>query len=97
MQATVIHVMADAAVSVHVIVSLLPARLLAHVWWRDPNHLGAIVSMVTEQARDPAFYRKRLTRFHSLSHVTIEVRGPRSPQNITEQKGPELGHIFGLA
>ena len=40
-------------------------------------HLGAIVSVVTDQARDPAYYRQRLTPFRSLSHVTVEVQGPR--------------------
>lgn len=141
MRAAIIHVMADAAVSVLVIVGLLLARLFGWVWmdplagivgafviaswsyglvrdtgailldmcpdreveqgirrtietggdrlsdlhvWRlGPSHLGAIVSVVTEQGRDPAYYRERLTRFRSLSHITIEVQGSRSAPNIT--------------
>ena len=141
MRAAIIHVMADAAVSVLVISGLLLARLFGWVWmdplagivgalviaswsyglvrdtgailldmcpdreveqgirrtietggdrlsdlhvWRlGPSHLGAIVSVVTDQARDPAFYRQRLARFRSLSHVTVQVQGPRSTQNIT--------------
>jgi cation diffusion facilitator family transporter len=45
-----------------------------HVWRLGPGHLGAIVSVVTRQAHDAKFYRERLTRFRSLSHVTIEVQ-----------------------
>jgi cation diffusion facilitator family transporter len=141
MRAAIVHVMADAAVSVFVIGGLLLARLFGWVWmdpmagivgalviaswsyglirdtgailldicpdrevergirrtieaegdlindlhvWRlGPSHLGAIVSVVTDQARDPAYYRQRLTPFRSLSHVTVEVQGPPLASNIT--------------
>jgi cation diffusion facilitator family transporter len=131
MRAAIVHVMADAAVSVLVIVGLLLARLFGWLWmdplagivgalviaswsyglirdtgailldmspdqrlaegvrdlierdgdtlsdlhlWRlGPGHIGAIVSIVTRLPREPAFYRERLTPFHSLSHVTVEV------------------------
>ncbi len=133
MRAAVIHVMADAAVSVLVIVGLLLARVFGWLWmdplagivgalviaswsyglirdtgtilldmnpdrrltdavreeieregdriadlhlWRlGPGHLGAIVSVVTASARDADFYRARLSRFPSVSHLTIEVHG----------------------
>lgn len=132
MRAAVIHVLADAAVSVLVIVGLLLARAFGWLWidplagiigacviaswsyglirdtgailldmnpdrrmedglrqaieidgdrladlhlWRlGPGHLGAIVSVMTREARGPDYYRARLGRFHSLSHLTIEVR-----------------------
>ncbi len=131
MRAAVIHVMADAAVSVLVIIGLLLARgfgwqwmdplaglvgacVIAswsvglirdtgailldmcpdervtrelrrvieaegdrvadlHVWRLGPGHLGAIVSVATAAPRDPRYYRARLARVRSLSHVTIEV------------------------
>jgi cation diffusion facilitator family transporter len=131
MRAAVIHVMADAAVSVLVIIGLLlayifgwlwmdplagiigacviaswsyglirdtgavlldmnPDRDLAtnlrhtieaegdqvadlHLWRLGPGHLGAIVSIITKRARDADYYRSRLARFRSLSHLTIEV------------------------
>jgi cation diffusion facilitator family transporter len=131
MRAAVIHVIADAAVSVLVIVGLLLARAFGWLWmdplagiigavviaswsyglirdtgailldmnpdrkmeenlrraieteddqladlhlWRlGPGHLGAIVSVVTTQARQADYYRARLARFRSLSHLTIEV------------------------
>ncbi len=132
MRAAVIHVIADAAVSVLVIVGLLLARTFGWLWmdplagiigacviaswsyglirdtgatlldmnpdrsmasklrqaveddgdqladlhlWRlGPGHLGAIVSVVTAKPREANYYRSRLARFTSLSHLTVEVR-----------------------
>ena len=131
MRAAIVHVMADAAVSVLVIAGLLLARAFGwlwmdplagfvgagviaswsyglirdtgailldmnpdqqvsrevrgaieqvgdrvadlHVWRLGPGHLGVIVSVATGRQRDPQFYRERLARFRSLSHVTVEV------------------------
>jgi Co/Zn/Cd efflux system component len=47
-----------------------------HLWRLGPGHLGAIVSVVTRQARGQAYYRARLAAFPSLSHLTIEVQEP---------------------
>lgn len=44
-----------------------------HLWRLGPGHLGAVVSIVTGRPRDAAFYRATLSRFKSLSHVTVEV------------------------
>lgn len=44
-----------------------------HVWRLGPGHLGAIVSVATASGRTARFYRERLARFRSLSHLTIEV------------------------
>ena len=132
MRAAVIHVVADAAVSVLVIVGLLLARAFGWLWmdplagiigacviaswsyglirdtgailldmnpdqrmanslqqtieadgdriadlhlWRlGPGHLGAIVCVETHQARGPEYYRAKLARFRTLSHLTIEVQ-----------------------
>ena len=131
MRAAVIHVIADAAVSVLVIVGLLLARAFGWLWmdplagivgsvvisswsyglirdtgailldmnpdrsmatklrqavesegdqladlhlWRlGPGHMGAIISVVTTQAREANYYRARLARFRSLSHLTVEI------------------------
>ena len=131
MRAAIIHVMADATVSVLVIVGLLLARAFGWLWmdplagiigacviaswsfglirdtgavlldmnpdrsmasklrqavegdgdqladlhlWRlGPGHLGAIVSVVTAKPREADYYRSRLARFTSLSHLTVEV------------------------
>ena len=45
-----------------------------HVWRLGPGHLGAIVSVITRSGRSVEFYRSKLARFRSLSHVTVEVR-----------------------
>jgi Co/Zn/Cd efflux system component len=48
-----------------------------HLWRLGPGHLGAIISVVTSQGHDAGYYRTRLARFKSLSHLTVEVaRGP---------------------
>ena len=44
-----------------------------HLWRLGPGHLGAVVSVLTDKARDCAFYRERLKNYKSLSHVTVEV------------------------
>jgi Co/Zn/Cd efflux system component len=45
-----------------------------HIWRLGPGHLGAIVSVETGGDRDARFYREKLSRFPTLSHVTIEVQ-----------------------
>jgi Co/Zn/Cd efflux system component len=45
-----------------------------HVWRLGPGHLGAILSVVTPTDRRESFYRAKLGRFRSLSHLTIEVK-----------------------
>ncbi len=44
-----------------------------HLWRLGPGHLGTIISVVTGQDRDAEYYRTRLARFKSLSHLTVEV------------------------
>jgi cation diffusion facilitator family transporter len=136
MRAAVIHVMADAAVSVLVIIGLVLARVFGWLWmdpvagivgamviaswsyglirdtgailldmnpnqrladkirqtietcgdavadlhlWRlGPGHLGAIVCVATASSRNAEFYRQKLERFPSLSHLTIETVQPES-------------------
>jgi cation diffusion facilitator family transporter len=46
-----------------------------HLWRLGPGHLGAILSVSTGAARGVDYYRAKLARFRSLSHLTIEVRG----------------------
>ena len=50
------------------------ARLIdLHLWRLGPGHLGALVSVLTSEDHDCAFYRERLRQFKALSHVTVEV------------------------
>jgi cation diffusion facilitator family transporter len=44
-----------------------------HLWRLGPGHLGAIISVATREPRGQEFYRARLARFPTLSHLTIEV------------------------
>ncbi len=44
-----------------------------HLWRLGPGHLGAIVSVVTKAPHGSDYYRNKLARFRSLSHLTIEV------------------------
>lgn len=48
-----------------------------HVWRLGPGHMGAVVSVATDDpARDARFYHALLKRFRALSHVTVEVAAP---------------------
>ncbi len=131
MRAAIIHVLADAAVSVLVIVGLLLGRFLGwnwmdpvaglcgsvviaawsyglvrdtgavlldmnpdrnmagrmraiietdgdrltdlHLWRLGPGHLGAIVAVATQRERGVQYYQSLLSRFPSLSHVTVQA------------------------
>jgi cation diffusion facilitator family transporter len=44
-----------------------------HLWRLGPGHLGAILSISTNQQRGPEHYRRMLDRFRTLSHVTVEI------------------------
>ena len=44
-----------------------------HLWRLGPGHLGAIICVATNSARDAAFYRQRLGTFPAVSHLTIET------------------------
>jgi hypothetical protein len=44
------------------------------LWRLAPGHLGAIVSVATAKEREEQYYRAKMARFRSLSHLTIEVR-----------------------
>jgi cation diffusion facilitator family transporter len=44
-----------------------------HLWRLGPGHLGAILLIRTKKNRGPNYYRAKLARFRSLSHLTIEV------------------------
>jgi len=141
MRSAVIHVMADATVSVLVIVGLLLARAFGWIWmdplagiigacviaswsyglirdtgailldmnpdrrmadnlrrmieaegdtlgdlhlWRlGPGHLGAIVSVITQELRGPEYYRAKLARFRALSHLTIQVEQSTGHLNVS--------------
>jgi cation diffusion facilitator family transporter len=49
-----------------------------HLWRLGPGHLGAIVSVATDTDRTADYYQSLLKRFHSLSHVTVQVDRKRA-------------------
>ena len=44
-----------------------------HVWRVGPEHLAAIVAVVTAHPRPPAHYKQLLARQADLAHLTVEV------------------------
>jgi len=44
-----------------------------HVWRVSANHYAAIISLVTHFPKTTEHYKKLLSDFHKLSHLTIEV------------------------
>lgn len=44
-----------------------------HVWQVGPGHFAAIVSLITQEPREPAHYKTLLAHIHELAHVTVEV------------------------
>jgi cation diffusion facilitator family transporter len=44
-----------------------------HLWRLGPGHLGAIVSISAHAGRGRNYYRTKLSRFRSISHLTVEV------------------------
>jgi cation diffusion facilitator family transporter len=55
-----------------------------HLWRLGPGHLGAIVSVGTHERRGIDYYRAKLARFRSLSHLTIEVQPLRERHEIAD-------------
>ncbi|MGC1466148.1 MAG: CDF family Co(II)/Ni(II) efflux transporter DmeF [Pseudolabrys sp.] len=45
-----------------------------HLWRVGPGHLAAVITLVTDNPRAPAHYKRRLSGLAGLSHVTIEVQ-----------------------
>jgi cation diffusion facilitator family transporter len=48
-----------------------------HLWRVGPEHLAAIISVVTHEPRDPAHYKRLLAGERDLVHVTVEVQACR--------------------
>lgn len=45
-----------------------------HLWRVGPKHMGAIISIVTHEPRDPEHYKRLLSHLEDLVHVTVEVQ-----------------------
>ena len=44
-----------------------------HVWRVGPHHLSAIIAIVTHFPKSPAYYKKLLSDYDEIKHVTVEV------------------------
>ena len=44
-----------------------------HVWRIGPNHLAAIVSVVSTEPESPEYYKALLRSETRLAHITVEV------------------------
>lgn len=44
-----------------------------HLWRVGPGHQAAVISIVSDNPKAPAVYKKRLASLPGLSHVTVEV------------------------
>jgi cation diffusion facilitator family transporter len=44
-----------------------------HVWRVSANHYAAIIALVTHYPEPAEHYKKLLSEFHKLSHITVEV------------------------
>jgi cation diffusion facilitator family transporter len=45
-----------------------------HVWRVGPGNFAAILSIVSQEPRTPAYYKQRLGEIAHLAHVTVEVQ-----------------------
>lgn len=51
-----------------------------HIWPVGSNHLAAIISIVTHYPKAPEHYKKLLSGFDELSHISVEIiPGPGDP------------------
>lgn len=44
-----------------------------HLWQVGPGHFAVLVSLVSDEPKQPAVYKKRLAGLRGLSHITVEV------------------------
>ena len=51
-----------------------------HVWKVSANHYAAIISIVTHYPKATEYYKRLLSEFHKLSHVTIEINQCNEPR-----------------
>ena len=53
-----------------------------HVWKVGANHYAAIIALVTQHPNSTEHYKSLLSKFHKLSHITIEVNECREDSCI---------------
>lgn len=58
-----------------------------HVWQIAPNHIAAIISIVTHYPQPTEHYKKLLQRFEELTHLTVEINHCTSEPCLPLQAG----------
>jgi cation diffusion facilitator family transporter len=56
-----------------------------HLWQVGPGHRAAVISIVTDNPRPPATYKRRLRGLRGLSHVTVEVEMCPDPSHAAQR------------
>lgn len=54
-----------------------------HIWRVSPSHHAAIIVVVSQSPQPPVYYKRLLTDFAHLDHMTIEVNGFSSEEIVT--------------
>jgi cation diffusion facilitator family transporter len=44
-----------------------------HVWRMSSGHYAMVMAIVTRYPKSPSYYKKLLSKFHKLDHMTIEI------------------------
>ena len=57
-----------------------------HLWRLGPGHLGAILSIATESAREASDYRAAISGLHEFSHLTIEIERRTPAQDALKRR-----------
>ena len=57
-----------------------------HVWRVGTHHLAAIISVVTHFPRPPEYYKKLLSDFDDIAHVTVEVNACEAEPCVPQSK-----------
>ena len=59
-----------------------------HVWRVGSHHLSAIISIVTHYPKSPDHYKKLLSDYNEMAHVTVEVNPCEGDPCQIEQEPP---------
>jgi cation diffusion facilitator family transporter len=57
-----------------------------HVWRVGTHHLAAIISVVTHFPKPPEYYKKLLSDFDDIAHVTVEVNACEAEPCVSQSK-----------
>jgi cation diffusion facilitator family transporter len=59
-----------------------------HVWRVGSHHLSAIISIITHYPKSPHHYKKLLSDYNEMAHVTVEVNPCEGDPCQVEQEPP---------